>query len=303
MQFTKQSSLGNLQQPKSTTSFSIDTPFLSVYNLPGWNGISLKYYRALPGIIGQQLGQHLALVFFSQGKIKQKLAEDTQTYSIVPGSIVLIPASICCQISWLQPLDFAVLILEPSAVEQATKELNLKSDRATLKPRFKQSDSLVYSLVTTLLLEIYSKGTGGCIYTEALLKSLVIHLFQQYAFPLIQATEEVELSSRLNKAIAYINQNLDSNLRLEEIAAVANTSKYHFCRLFKHSVGISPYQYLLQQRIERAKTLLQSNSQLSIADISLRCGFANQSHLCQRFRKFTGITPKAYRKYHRSYVY
>ena len=90
MQFTKQSSLDNLQQLKSNASFSIDAPFLSVYNLPGWNGISLKYYRALPGIIGQQLGQHLALVFFSQGKIKQKLVENTQTYSIVPGSIVLI---------------------------------------------------------------------------------------------------------------------------------------------------------------------------------------------------------------------
>lgn len=60
-------------------------------------------------------------------------------------------------------------------------------------------------------------------------------------------------------------------------------------------MGITPHQYLIQQRIERAKKLLH-NPHISIADIAFRCGFANQTHLTKRFRQLIGITPKAYQK-------
>ncbi|MEM6437140.1 MAG: helix-turn-helix transcriptional regulator [Cyanobacteria bacterium P01_D01_bin.115] len=77
-------------------------------------------------------------------------------------------------------------------------------------------------------------------------------------------------------------------------------SESHFSRCFKQSVGIAPYQYLLQQRVERAKQLLKQPAPrpqtLSISDIALECGFANQTHLTKVFRQITGVTPKAYRK-------
>lgn len=296
MLFSEQPSLSSLQlQHESSSGLLVNTPFLSIHNLRSWDGVNLEYYQALPGIIAQQSRQHLVLVFFSQGTVKQKFEGNTQSYTIAPGSIILIPTSVCCQISWFQPLDFAVLILKPSAIARANRELNLKSDRVALTSGFKQSDSLVYTLVATLLSEINFNKSLSCIYTETLFKTIAVHLFQRYAFPSIEATEKTEPLSKLDRAIAYIENNLDKNLRIAEIAAVANTSKYHFCRLFKRSTGISPYQYLLQQRIKRAKALLQFDSELSIADLSLRCGFANQSHLCKCFRKFTGLTPKAYR--------
>ena len=293
MLFLKQPFVRDRQlQPVLNVRSLVDTPFLSACNLPGWNGVDLKYYQALPGIIGQQQGQHLVLVFFSQGKVKQ-LSPDKQTRSVFPGSIISIPASICYQISWLQPLNFAVLIFQPSAIERV-KELNLKLDRVELTPQFIQSDTLVHNLMTTLLAEIDFNSSANCIYTETLLQTIIVHLSKRYAFFSIPA--QAEVSVKIERAIAYIDQNLNRNLRLEEIAAAVNTSKYHFCRLFKHSTGISPYQYMLQQRVERAKALLKSNLELPIAEISFECGFASQSHLCKCFRKLTGMTPKAYRQ-------
>jgi AraC family transcriptional regulator len=64
--------------------------------------------------------------------------------------------------------------------------------------------------------------------------------------------------------------------------------------MFKGAIGTSPYQYLLQQRIERAKLLLKQKER-SIVDIALECGFNSHSHLSKQFRQLTGMTPKAYR--------
>ena len=291
---SKQLLLETSQLPsKLNTEFLFD-PFLSVHNLLGWNGIDLEYYQALPAIIGRQTEQHLVLVFFSSGKIQQKFQGYTQIDTVVPGSVILIPALVCDRISWSQPLNFAVIILRSSAIERADRELNLAS-RTEPQPQFR-SDDLTYTLVKSLLSEEQERETNS-IYTQTLSKTLAVHLFQTYNFPSLQISEEAEQLIKIKSAIAYINKNLERNLRVEEIAAEVNTSKYHFCRVFKQSVGVSPYQYLLQQRIERSKGLLQSNLELSIADISLQCGFANQSHFCKCFRKFTTVTPKAYRNY------
>ncbi len=296
MLFSDKISSANLQlKTSSSTELFADTPFLAVRNVPGWNGIELEYYQALPGIIGQQFKQHLALIFFSQGKIKQKLEENTILYNVVPGSIILIPASIFSQISWLQPLDFAVLILKPSAITQAIEELNLELNRVVLSPQFEQKDNLVHDLLLTLLSEMKRDRQGCSIYIETLTKTLVVHLFKKYAFTTIWTTQDKEFSLRVIKAIAYINENLDKKLYINEIAATVNISKYYFCRVFNDLMGISPYQYLLQQRIEKAKTLLRSNIELSIVDISLKCGFASQSHFAKCFRKYTGTTAKTYR--------
>ena len=72
-------------------------------------------------------------------------------------------------------------------------------------------------------------------------------------------------------------------------------SRFYFCRLFKKSVGATPYQYVMQQRVEMAKRMLQQQG-LSIADVAFDCGFANQSHLGRIFKKHTGTTPKKYRE-------
>ena len=85
-------------------------------------------------------------------------------------------------------------------------------------------------------------------------------------------------------------------MTLDEIASQLNISQYHFCDLFKQSMGIAPYKYVLQQRVERAKQLLKKEPEKAIVEIALECGFANQTHFHKHFRKHTGMTPKTYRE-------
>ncbi|MEM8809720.1 MAG: AraC family transcriptional regulator [Cyanobacteria bacterium P01_G01_bin.38] len=105
-----------------------------------------------------------------------------------------------------------------------------------------------------------------------------------------------ELPKPILKAITdYIHENLRQDLSLGQLAKQAVLSKACFIRQFKKSMGISPYQYVLQCRVEVAQQLLQQRY-LSVEDIAVKSGFKDQNHLTRTFRRLTGTTPSAYRK-------
>jgi len=99
---------------------------------------------------------------------------------------------------------------------------------------------------------------------------------------------------RLRRETAYIQQNLDTDLTLAELAAVVCMSPYHFARLFKGSTGVPPHRFVVRQRIARARGVL-ATPELSIAEISRLVGFRTASHFTTVFRRVLGITPGAYR--------
>lgn len=96
------------------------------------------------------------------------------------------------------------------------------------------------------------------------------------------------------QVLEYINEHLSQDIKLADLAAILGMSQFHFSHLFKQSLGTAPYQYLLQQRVERAKQLLKQSDAL-VVDIALQCGFNSHSHLSKQFRQVVGMTPTAYR--------
>ncbi len=94
--------------------------------------------------------------------------------------------------------------------------------------------------------------------------------------------------------VDYIASNLAEDGRLQDLADLVEMSPFHFCRLFKQSTGLTPHQYILHLRIEKAKGLLK-NKRLGIADIASRLGFSDQSHFTNIFRRLVGITPARWR--------
>src|SRR3984893_12144293 len=101
-------------------------------------------------------------------------------------------------------------------------------------------------------------------------------------------------SCRLRRVTEYIQQNLDKDLTLAELAAVVYMSPYHFARLFKNSTEEPPHRFVVRQRIAHARASL-ATPELSIAQISRRVGFRTASHFATVFRRALGITPGAYR--------
>ena len=81
-----------------------------------------------------------------------------------------------------------------------------------------------------------------------------------------------EYISKINKTFDYIESNLDKPMTLEELASVANFSKFHFNRIFQLIVGETPFQFLLRVRLEKAATLIITNKNESISEIAYNCG-------------------------------
>ena len=101
-------------------------------------------------------------------------------------------------------------------------------------------------------------------------------------------------SYAVRKAMNYICDNLHSHLTAEDIARQAGYNRSHLAVIFKRETGVSISDYIIQKRIEAAKTLMITDTPLSeVADM---LGFSSQSHFCKRFRELTGMSPKEYRQ-------
>nr|WP_268896784.1 AraC family transcriptional regulator [Hassalia byssoidea] len=99
---------------------------------------------------------------------------------------------------------------------------------------------------------------------------------------------------RLREAVNYINEHLDHNLTLAEVAASVQMSPHYFASLFKQSTGLTPHQYVMKCRIDKAKQLLHIR-ELTLVEICHQVGFQSQSHFTRVFREHTKTTPKVYR--------
>ena len=79
------------------------------------------------------------------------------------------------------------------------------------------------------------------------------------------------------------------------MAAAACLSPYHFARQFRAAKGLPPHQYVIARRVERARLLLQTGSDLSLAEVAADVGFSDQSQLCHHFKRLVGVTPGQFR--------
>ena len=100
---------------------------------------------------------------------------------------------------------------------------------------------------------------------------------------------------RLRAVVAYIEEHLSAGPTLEQLAAVARLSPYHFARQFKAATGLPPHQYVLARRVERARHLLQTGGDFSLAEVAAHAGFSDQSQLSHHFKRLFGVTPGQFR--------
>lgn len=130
------------------------------------------------------------------------------------------------------------------------------------------------------------------LYVETMRQALAAHLAQ-----LLQPAPVAEIAiedARLRRAVSYIHDHLASEVSLDALAAEAAMSPFHFSRAFKAAIGVSPLQYVIQERLERAKLLLRT-TQLPVAEVAHRVGYEDVSRFGRRFKRRFSATPGSVR--------
>jgi AraC family transcriptional regulator len=145
--------------------------------------------------------------------------------------------------------------------------------------------------------ELTAGGAGGRLAAESLATVLAVQLLRQVLAPRRPARGRDGALPRgtLRTVVAYIEDHLDAGLTLEQLAAAAHRSPYHFARQFKAATGMPPHQYVIARRVARAQQLLHPDRDLSLAEIAARVGFPDQSHFAQHFKRLVGVTPRQFR--------
>ena len=159
---------------------------------------------------------------------------------------------------------------------------------AKLPPELFEEAERLYGYIDSVQSDQYREASE----ISALIKLLV--LIDKYSTE--SSRGEVDT---LGRAVEYINSNIFREIDIDEICAAVHMSKYHFCRRFKASMGVTVMEYILKTRIVLAKNMLEKES-ISVTEVSERCGFSSVSYFCRAFKEECGRSPLKYRKDTRS---
>ena len=212
-----------------------------------------------------------------------------------PGSMILLAPGTRDRLRWQGASDRLILSLHPDLLHRTTEELGSK-----IKMEFVNQWSLRDGAVQHLMMEMSRESDEGWplggLYADLLALNLATLLLRRHAAtPLVVRPVKSGLSMpKLRQAMEYITENLHRDLRLEEMAGELQMSPFHFARQFRGSLKQSPYQYLLEQRIGRAKVLLKRHG-LTVQEIAYETGWNSPVNFVRAFQQRVGQTPGAWR--------
>ena len=231
----------------------------------------------------------------------QRLRQTREGHSFISdmlsGEMTLMPRGIPSQWSWNSSCDRLDVILSPDILGDG-RSLDVVD-------RYAFRDAELEAICRRLYHELSLNQPTEQLYWESLVMNLavILRLRHSTASPTTRILASGGLSrSQARRVLEYIESNLNRNLSLSKFAEVADLSIHHFARMFKQTVGLTPYRYVLERRLERAKMMLRS-ARVSLVDISLSTGFDSQSHFTSTFRRMVGATPTEFQGSYRKRRY
>ena len=261
---------------------------------------AVRYREQPPNEISHPPLTHHGLVLFIRTPKELELQCDGVNRIVPPpaGSILLVPAGSSARWRWSSHSDSLHVFLEPGLVARvAAKAFDLDSARAALPSLDGMHLPQLRSSMLAVNDELTAEAAGDRLAVESLANTIAVHLIRNASAPrrTPHRADGPLPRKKLRAVVEYVEENLDAGLTLEQIAAVAHLSPYHFARQFKAATGLPPHQYVIARRVERAQQLLRERDR-SLAEVAAGAGFSDQSQFSQSFKRVMGVTPRQFRK-------
>ena len=242
--------------------------------------------------------------FFLGGAVSITIKENV--YPLQKGDMILLPPGVTHHIKILNP-DISYQRFVFWITDDFAKELQtLSSDYVYLFQYAKTNQQYIFHFDTITFNTIHSKlfilsdelhfnHFGKETKISLAVKDLILHL-NRTVYEMINPPVSIEQSGLYEKLIDYINQHIEEDLSLEQLAKLFFVNKYHIAHLFKEKNGLPVHQYIIKKRLTLCKEALLNNEE--ITEICLLCGFSDYSSFYRAFKKEYGLSPKQYKSLH-----
>lgn len=256
------------------------------------NGWRLSRWRQFVGTYSLPALPEPLFVVHISGKrsIKTWQKDSWSERHSIPGLATIVPSG--QPTGWLVDgeLDVVTLSISSNSLDAAPGRDQFE------RMRFAFSDPLGVALTRQVLSELYQPETAERdVYVSTLVEALRAHMLRGPAAAGDPGFPTSDFSAyRIHHVMNGVLQRPEAEHSIEALAAEAGLTPSHFCRVFKRATGISPHQYVMKARLERAQQML-GGTELSISQVADSLGFGSQSHFTRAFRAFTGQTPSGWR--------
>jgi AraC family transcriptional regulator len=268
----------------------------------GWVGLEAVRFRDAPAaeLDHPVLTHHMLVLFARPPEELELLCEGVKRHVPPPaGAIAVVPAGSPARWRWNGCFDWLNIFLEPGLVARVAAEaFGLDPARLTVPPLDCLDLPPVRAAMGAVDAELTAGDAGGPLAAESLANVLAIQLLREVLAPRRpgHGRDGALPRGRLRAVVEYVEEHLGAGPTLGQMAEVAGLSAYHFARQFRAATGLPPYQYVLARRVERARHLLQGVGDLSLTEVAVRAGFADQSQFTRHFKRLLGVTPGQFRK-------
>ena len=257
---------------------------------------SIEKHHLDPGEMDREATPSCTLCFTmgTSFKLLQQRAGEQHEAQSNPGDLAIVPANTSSRWCWTETADILTVEISEAFVVQTAQQLESeKFNTFEVINKFDSRDPQLWNLAQLLQLETTEKGCGLKLYRDSLVTALTVAILKNHTNRTLSHPNSMAMSHpRIKQSIDYIHEHLTDDLSLKQLSRLAGISPNYFSSIFKQSLGISPHQYIIKCRVEKAKQLLLNRHELTVAEIAALTGFADQSHLSRHMRRRLGVCPR-----------
>lgn len=292
-----------LHKPRLTQENRLDT-LVENQTKFSLNNCELSIYETHQAAYNVKLHfEYLTFTGMLRGKKWMKLEDKSNYFEYLPGESVLVAPGETMVIDFPeadeQPAQCISLSLKPEFVQESLDDLNLSAAKVDDSSQWNISLDEFYMLNSTSLASATNnimrialeENSYKDVMADFALKELLIRLMQTQARNLIEKNT-LKNQSRIGFVADYIKKNLHQKLSIDAMAKMACVSKSNFFKMFKEELGISPNEFIIRERIKKAKELLNQHS--SVSEVAYNTGFSDANYFIRVFKHIQGETPKAF---------
>jgi AraC family transcriptional regulator len=238
-----------------------------------------------------EFGLSLSLNNFSAAR---RESERLRSEDFGAGTVSICPPHHSRRMELRRAARFLIVVLGKEVLDQARLETRQMS--FDLQAQYSAQDPTLRHLMELLLREKREGFQSGPLFLDGVATALASCLVRRHSGALpVHRFAGGMTPLTLRRCVEFMEAHLDEDLRLHELAREAGVSTSHFIRSFRRSTGQTPHQFLLHRRVRRAQSLMRDR-RISLTEVALASGFADQHHLARVFRRIARVTPSSYRR-------